>query len=70
MLDPRAIALQGFGSSTRFVALQGLVPLTPQPSIDAGPAFYSTGRRNRPWPKKKPLRRDGDEEVLLFLLAK
>lgn len=68
MLDPRSIALQGFGSAPRFVALQGLVPLSAQPPATLGPILSGPGRRNRPWPKKKPKHRDTDEEVLLFLL--
>jgi hypothetical protein len=57
-LDPRAIALQGIGSSPRLVAVQGLWPSEQQPQ-----PLPPTHRASR----KKP-RKPDDDDVLLFML--
>lgn len=67
MLDPRAIAVQGFGSGTLLVSVQGLLPISvPAPSTGGG--GRSTYRI--PPPLRVAMQRGLiEEEDLLLLLA-
>ena len=61
MLNPRVVALQGLGQTSKLVALQGLRPISTRPPVDAAP-FVSAPAR------KKRRRKDRDDDVLLFLM--
>ena len=60
-LNPRAIAVQGVGFQPRLVGLQGLWPVSDEPT-DPDPPVFAPRRR------KKQIRHDTDDDVLLFLL--
>lgn len=65
MISPRAVAVQGIGFRPRLVGLQGFAPFDGVQKPDVIP--YAPGGMVYP-KKKKPRKRDRDDDVLLFLI--